>query len=194
MTCVQSLAAGALALGLALAPAGPARADAVTDALEAALAAYRAGDLPNTAAQVTTAGKAVQEQQAARLAAFLPPAPEGWSMESGSDAAAGLAMMGMAGTVVEGRYNDPQGNSFTLTLTADSPMVATMAGVLGNPQMMAMMGKVVKVGGTDMMDQSGSLSALVGGRVLVQAQGMESAAMIPVLSGLNFAALPTYDK
>ena len=38
------------------------------------------------------------------------------------------------------RYTDPQGNSFSLTLTADSPLVAQMAGILGNPQMMAMMG------------------------------------------------------
>ena len=31
--------------------------------------------------------------------------------------------MGMTGNMVQARYTDPQGNSFSLTLTADSPLV-----------------------------------------------------------------------
>lgn len=86
-----------------------------------------------------------------------------------------VAFVGMIGNMVEARYSDPSGSSFTLSLTADSPMVAQMGGMLGNPQMMETMGKVVKVAGHDMLEQDKSPSALIGGRVLVQASGMDSA-------------------
>lgn len=187
----QTFATALLVAGL---HAAPLHADAVGDALEAALAAHAAGDLSTTATQITVAAKEVQALQSARLAAMLPEAPAGWTREVSTEGAQGMAMIGMAGNFVEGRYANAAGDSFTLTLTADSPMVASMAGMLGNPQMMAMMGKIVKAGSQDMLEQDGSLSALAGGRVLVQAQGMDSAAMLPVLATLDFARLPTYDK
>lgn len=187
----QTFATTLLVAGLL---AAPLHADAVDDALNAALAAHAAGDLSTTAAQITVAGKEVQALQSAKLAAMLPEAPEGWSREVNTDGAQGMAMMGMSGNMVEARYTNAAGDSFTLTLTADSPIVASMAGMLGTPQMMAMMGKIVKAGSQDMLEQDGSLSALAGGRVLVQAQGMESAAMLPVLATLDFARLPAYDK
>jgi hypothetical protein len=45
-----------------------------------------------------------------------------------------------------------------------------------------------------MLEQGTDLSALVGNRVLVQAQGMEPAAMIPVLEQLDFAKLAMFDR
>ncbi|MGA0543356.1 hypothetical protein [Neotabrizicola sp. VNH66] len=184
----------AVALLLCLALPAPALADEVSDALSEALAAYEAGDLNTTSARMITAQKALQTQLTAKLAAFLPAAPEGWTLSQNTDTVDGMAMMGMAGVLIEGVYADAAGNSFTLTLTADSPLVLSMAGILGNPQMMAMMGKVTKVGGLDMLDQEGSLSALIANRVLVQAQGMDSAAMVPVLAAIDFDALATFDK
>lgn len=187
----QTLATALLLAGLLPAPL---HADAVSDALEAALAAHASGDLSTTAAQITVAAKEVQTLQSTKLAAMLPEAPAGWTREVSTDGAQGMAMIGMSGNIVEGRYTNAAGDGFALTLTADSPLVASMAGMLGNPQMMAMMGKIVKAGSQDMLEQDGSLSALVGGRVLVQAQGTESATMLPVLATLDFARLPTYDK
>lgn len=188
---LAALATGATAT---TATTGAARADAVTDALAAAQEAYAQGDLNGTAAQITTASKAVLLLQADKLAGFLPEAPAGWTREIDASATDGLAMMGMAGNMVQARYADAQGNGFSLSLTADSPMVAQMAGILANPQMMAMMGKVVKVAGQDMLDQDGSLSALIGGRVLVQAQGMDKAAMLPLLETIDFSGLAGYDS
>lgn len=182
-----------IVLTLAL-TAGAAMADDVTDALAAAQAAYEAGNLNGTAAQITTAQKAVLALQTEKLAGFLPEAPAGWTREIDASASEGMAMMGMTGNMVQARYDDAQGNSLTLTLTADSPMVAQMAGILANPQMMAMMGKVVQIAGQDMLDQDGSLSALVGGRVLVQAQGGDSAVLQGLLGGVDFAGLATYDS
>lgn len=171
-----------------------ARADAVEEALAAAQSAYGAGDLNGTAAQLTTATKAVMALQAAKLASLLPQPPAGWQREIDESAPAGMALMGITGTVAQAHYTDAAGNGFSLTLTADSPMVAQMAGILASPQMMAMMGKVATIGGQAMLDQDGSLSALVGGRVLVQAQGATVDQMKPVLETLNFAKLPSYDS
>lgn len=181
-------------LALVLALAAPLHADEVSDALGAAQEAYAAGDLNTAAAQITTAARAVQALQGGKLAGFLPEAPEGWSREIDAGAGDGMAMMGMAGNMVQAHYTNAAGESFTLTLTADSPLVAQMAGILGNPQMMAMMGKTAKIGGQDMLDQDGALSALVGARVLVQAQGMAREAMQPVLEKMDFAGLARYDS
>ena len=188
---MMKLTTAFLALGLS---AGAALADDVTDALDAAQGAYASGNLNATAAQITAASKAVLALQAAKLAGFLPEAPEGWTREIDMSATEAMALSGIVGNMVEARYSDAGGNSFTLSLTADSPMVAQMGGMLGNPQMMAMMGKLVKVSGQDMLEQSNALSARIGGRVLVQASGMESAVMQTVLGAVNFAGLATYDS
>lgn len=188
---MMKLTTAFLALGLST---GVALADDVTDALAAAQEAYAAGNLNATAAQITAASKAVLVLQAAKLAGFLPEAPAGWTREIDMSATEAMALSGIIGNMVEARYSDAAGNSFTLSLTADSPMVAQMGGMLGNPQMMAMMGKLVKIGGHDMLEQENSLSALIGGRVLVQASGMASALMQTVLGEVDFAGLARYDS
>lgn len=175
--------------------AATAQADAVTDALTAAQAAYAGGQLGQTAAELTNATRAVQAIQQERLASTLPQPSAGWTMTLG-DSAVGAASLfgGIAGTLADATYTHSEGRSFTITLTADSPAVASMAGILGNPQMMAMMGKVVKVGAIDMLDQDGSLSALVGNRVLLQAQGADVADMSAILATMDFAKLAQFDQ
>ncbi|MEH7830537.1 hypothetical protein [Gemmobacter denitrificans] len=174
---------------------GLAHADAVSDALNAAQEAYAKGELGQTAAQVTTAARAVQALQQERLARALPQPTEGWTMTQGENGAGAMGLFGGAvGTIADATYSHDDGRSFTLTLTADSPVVASMAGILGNPQMMAMMGKVVKVGATEMLDQDGSLSALVANRVLVQAQGSSVEDMATILSAMDFDVLARFDQ
>lgn len=188
----QICAATAMALALM---AGAAAADPVTDALTAAQEAYAAGQLAETAAALTNATRAVQAIQQARLAAALPPAPDGWTLTLSQDDAAAMAMFGgMVGTTVNATYSHDDGRYVTVTLTADSPLVASMAGMLGSPQMMAMMGPVVKVGAIDMLDQGGSLSALVANRVLVQAQGGAVADMAALLAPIDFDRLGQFDQ
>jgi hypothetical protein len=185
-------AATAIALAFS---AGTAQADAVTDALTAAQAAYASGQLGQTAAELTNATRAVQAIQQERLASTLPQPAEGWTMTMGERAvgAAGL-FGGMVGTMADASYSHSDGRSFAITLTADSPTVAGMAGILGNPQMMAMMGKVIKVGAIDMLDQDGSLSALIANRVLLQAQGADVADMTAQLATMDFAKLAQFDQ
>lgn len=170
-----------------------AHADAVEDALEAASSAYAAGDLSGTAAHITAASRAVLELQSAKLRNMLPEAPSGWSREVADGEDGGMMLAGIVGNTVSARYSKGD-DSFTLTLTADSPMVAQMSGMLGNLQMMSMMGKIRKISGQDMLEQDRALSALVGGRVLLQAEGMDSSEMQEVLEQMDFSRLPAYDS
>ena len=173
---------------------GAARADAVSDALQAALDAYGAGNLAKTSENMTLATQALGGQQSAMLAALLPAAPEGWTRTPTEDFAQGFGIMG-GGAGAEARYdNADQSVSYTMSFVADNPMVASMGAMLGNAQMMAMMGKVVKVGDQPLLDTDGNLSTLVNSRVLFQAQGAGSDVMLPVVQTIDFARVGLFDS
>lgn len=175
--------------------AGVANADAVSDALTAAQAAYANGQLGQAAAELTNATRALQSIQSAKLASTLPQSIDGWTMTMGENGSGAMGLFGGAvGTIADANYSHSDGRSFTITLTADSPMVASMAGILGSPQMMAMMGQVVKVGSVDMLNQDGSLSAMIANRILVQAQGADTADMAAILATIDFAKLAQFDQ
>ena len=194
MTSRRFLPCLALCLSVSIAQTGLARADEVSDALQAALDAYNAGDLAKTAQEMTMATQALGTQQSALLAALLPAAPEGYTREDTADFAKGFAMAG-GGTGAEATYSSADGNtSFKLSFIADNPMVATMGAMLGNAQMMAMMGKVVTVGDQPLLSQDGSISALVNARVLFQAQGGTEDQMLPLIQKIDFARVGTFDK
>lgn len=176
----------------ALALGGPAHADEVSDALAAALAAYQSGDIATTSQQMVMAEQALGRIQADKLTAFLPQAPEGWTRTDSPDFAAAFGMAG-GGTGAEAQYTNADGSqSVTISYIADSPMVASMGAMLASPQMMAMMGKVVKVGDQALLSQDGSLSALVGNRVLFQGSGSE-AEMMALVEAIDFAKLAAFD-
>jgi hypothetical protein len=183
----------ALAFAAGLGPALPAAADAVTDALEAALAAYAAGDLKAAATSVAAAGSGIGALQAEKLAAFLPPAPEGWTREMTPDFTAGLAIMG-GGSGVEMRYTHPEGTSFTISLVADNPMMTGMMGMFMSDEMLASMGTVVEVDGAKIIDDGSSLMAMIGSTMMMQAGGTDSATMLPVVREVDFSGLAALAK
>lgn len=192
LALVLALAPGSGLLAAPAAPAAPAQGDAVDTALQAARQAYAQGRLDAATSELAAAGRALQSIKHARLAAFLPAAPEGWSRSVQKEAEAGaLSLLGMGGITAAADYAR-NGESFTVSLTADNPLVASMLGLLGNPQMMALMGKVVRVGSRDMMLQDGELSTLVDGRVLVQARGRDLDAMKAALGTLAFNRVARY--
>lgn len=181
-------------LGVTLALALPAAADEVSDALQAALTAWQSGDIGTAGAQVTIAQQAIQGQQSARMAALLPPAPEGFTRTDTEDFAQGFAIAG-GGSGAEANYANADGSvSFKMSLVADNPVVAAMGAMLGSEQMMAMMGKVEKVGDQALLSQDGSLSALVANRVLFQASGAATDQMLPVVQKIDFAKVASFDK
>lgn len=175
-----------------LAFAAPAHADAVSDALAAATEAYAAGDLNGTAAQITTAGKELAAMQSSLLLALFPAAPEGWTRTDNTDMAQGLGVMG-GGAGAEATYTDAQGMTITLTAFADNMMVQSFAGILTNPQMMAMMGKTVDINGVPFLEQDGlSTMTLLENRVLLQANGEATKAQ-ELLAQIDLVAMGKFD-
>ncbi|MBC7478128.1 MAG: hypothetical protein H7317_08555, partial [Pseudorhodobacter sp.] len=167
-----------LAFVIAIAAALPAAADAVSDALHAALDAYDTGNLAKTGESLTLAMQELGARQSAMLATLLPAAPAGWTATPTTDFALGFGIMG-GGAGAEMRYdNADRSQSFTLSFIADNPVVASMGAMLGSAQMMAMMGKVAKVGDQPLLETDNSLSALVNSRVLFQAQGAATDVMM----------------
>lgn len=172
--------------------AAPVAADEISDALQAAQDAYAGGDMQAAAAQVTVAQTAMQAKQSALLEALLPEAPAGFTRVVNTEFAAGFSMFG-GGSGAEASYSGAAG-AFTVNLMADNQMVTGMAEMFVNPDMLAMMGKVVKVGDVSILDQGESVTALIAGRVLVTAQGMGSADMLPVVQAIDFDRLAVFDQ
>ena len=171
---------------------GPALADEISATIQSALDAYNAGDVKYATEELAFAQQQLQMLKADGLQAFLPQAPEGWTRTENTDMNSGMAMMG-GGTGVEATYTSPD-QTFTLTITADSPMIASFAAMFGNSAMMAAMGTITRVGREKFVDQDGSLSGVLDGRILIQASGAPVDVMVPMLEKIDFAALESFGK
>jgi len=179
------------ALALATCLAMPASADPFIDAMETAIEAYRDGDLQYAEDELAHARQILGEMKAQGLAAFLPEAPDGWDREIDTEAAQMMGFMG-GGTSAKATYSGPDGR-FELSFIADNPMVAQMGMMLGNATMIAQMGgQVERINRVRFLREDRSLRAIVGNRVLVQAEGADAELMIPVISEIDFRALEAF--
>lgn len=166
-------------LALALAPAvlfaQPAAADEVTDALEAALEAWSGGDVATAKSETEWALAKIGEAEARGLAEHLPPAPEGWTRRDEDPQSLGAAMFG-GGLMATASYSGPgDAGAATVTLAADSPMVAAMGAMFGNSAAMNSLGRTVRAGRhRAVITGDGELQALIGGRTLVTIDGSAS--------------------
>jgi hypothetical protein len=181
----------AVALAAALIPV-PALADDITDALNAAITAYEAGEVQDALAEIAYATQLLNDLQSAGLEGFLPAALDGWTREVSDDAAQGFGFMG-GGSAAEGVYTGPEG-TFTVVMVADNPMIAGMAGMLGNPALMSTMGRIERISGESFLNANDELSALIGGRVLVQASGVSVETMAAHLAQIDFDKLADFDR
>ena len=111
-------------------------------------------------------------------------------MEIDTDMSAGLAMMG-GGTGTEATYSG-NGERFTLTIVADSPMVAAMAGLFSNPVLLATAGTLTRVGGQTYLDQDGAMTTVLASRILIQAEGAPSETILPLLEAIDHEALADF--
>jgi hypothetical protein len=179
------------ALAAALWPA-PGLADDITDALTAALSAYEAGEVQDALAEIAYATQLLNDLQSEGLEGFMPAPLDGWTRELSEDAAQGFGFMG-GGSAAEGVYTGPEG-TFTIVMVADNPMVAGMAGLLGNPAMMSSMGRIERISGESFLNADGDLSTLIGGRVLIQASGVDIEIMKAHLEQVDFDRLADFDR
>lgn len=174
------------ALLLILAPAG-AFADEVEDSLNAALDAYRDGDVTFALEELDFARARLLAAKADALGAFLPAAPDGWSQDLDEDISAGMAMMGGGSGAAATYYPEGGGAGVTITLMADSPMVSGMAVMVTNAA--AMGATIERVGRQTFAMQDDQMIALVANRVLVQAEGGDKDAKLALLEQIDFRAL-----
>ena len=156
--------------------AGPAGADEVEETLEAALEAYRAGDIALAKEEVDFAAQLIAQQKAAGLAAFLPGPLDGWEKEESGSEGASPAMFG-GGSMASATYKGEAGR-VEIQMMADNQMVASMAAMLGNAAMMGQMGTVKRKGRQKyVVTNQGEVQALVDNRILVQISGSADAAV-----------------
>jgi hypothetical protein len=171
----------------------PVQADEVSDAIAAAGTAYAAGDLTGAAEGLKTASAGVAQQRSAALAAFLPASAAGWTVEDDPSFAEGMAMIG-GGVGAMKRYTREDGTQISLSVMTGGEMMDAMAGMFASPEMLAMMGKVVEVKGVSFVDQGNSVMALVGEKVLVQAEGGAADVVLPLLEQVDLEGIAGFGQ
>lgn len=156
----------------------PAAADEVTDQLDIARKAYEAGELRSAVESLNFTVAKIQEQIAARLLTLLPEPLEGWQADPAQSESGGMAAM-LTGTTLSRRYFRPDGAEVTLRLMADSPMLPMLSMFLSTPFLMQAdkNTKIYSLKGHRGMikhaadGQDYEITLMVGGRILIQAQG-----------------------
>ncbi len=167
-------------------------ADEITDTLNAAIEAYEEGEIADALDEVAYATQLLNALQAEGLTAFLPEPMPGWEREVTENASAALGFMG-GGTAAEATYSGG-GDRFTITIMADNPMVASMAGILGNRVIMSTMGQIERINRENFLNADGSISGLIGGRILLQAEGGTDEDMIAHLEQIDFDELQGFGQ
>jgi hypothetical protein len=169
----------------------PAAADEFEAVVDEALQAYRDGELTIAREELTYALQLLTGMRAETLADFLPAPLDGWRRDDpdiqGTQA---MAMFG-GGTAASATYRR-NGDEFTLTLTADSPMVSGMAAMFtGMAGMQG--GRSVRIQRHQFSVGEGEVTGVVGGAVLVQAQGrVPTDAMVAHVEAMDLGALANY--
>jgi hypothetical protein len=149
----------------------PALADDIHDALDQADSAYSSGDYGRAKKAAELASTLLGQLAAEQLAKALPGPLDGWTAAEASSDSTAAAMFG-GGVQAERSYNNADGQQVRLQVMMDSPLVAQMAGLYGNPALAATMGKLVKVGGQQaVLKEQGELQMLVDNRFLVTVTG-----------------------
>ncbi|MEM6357847.1 MAG: hypothetical protein AAF844_19485 [Pseudomonadota bacterium] len=161
---IRSLCVAALLLAV------PAAADEVEETLEAALEAYRAGDVATAQAEVEFASSLLAKLKAEGLAAYLPAPLEGWEMTEENSGAQMAALMG-GGLVANRTYDGAEGD-VVITLMADNPMVASLGAMFANAALAGSMGEMRRIAGQRaIVTPDGEINAMVANRFLVQIGG-----------------------
>lgn len=169
-TATAILVSGLLAGTAAL----PALADDVEDSIDAALQAYRAGDIKAAKNELDFASQLLGQMKAEGLKAFLPAPLEGWEREDSETDTRAMAAFG-GGQMASARYTKDD-QSVEIQLMADNQMVSAMAGMFSSAAMMGAMGKVRRLQGEKVVvTEEGELQALVDDRIMVQITGSADA-------------------
>lgn len=114
--------------------AAPAMGDEITDQINSALEAYGQQDYTGAISDLNYAVAQIQELVNSQNAGLLPAPLDGWTASEVENAGAGMAMLG-GGTSMTRRYSR-DGEEIEINITANSPWVAGMLQMIGNPMLM----------------------------------------------------------
>lgn len=161
------LAATALAVVLA---AAPGHVDEVSDLISEAQRDYEAGRMQAPQGVLQEALQLIARRTSAvALAAALPDALPGWTVDEATSHAAGA---GAFSGVASRRFRNAQGQMIEIHLTIDTAVTAQLAQVLGNPMAAGSLGQLIRIGGHRAIQwNGGNVSVLVENRIVVQVQG-----------------------
>lgn len=160
---------------LGLFAAIPLCADDATDNIDAAKAAYEAGNYSEAITALDTANQFIRQKKAEEVVKLLPEAPKGWEAGETETEAAASSILG-GGVTVKRTYTRGNAN-VTLKVQSDST-VMQYAAMLSNPMILAASGaKMETIKGQRVTvefksgDDNGNIKAVVDGRYLVEIEG-----------------------
>lgn len=157
---------------LAAALALPAQADEIEETIEAALEAYRAGDIKAAKEEIDFVGQLLGQLKAEGLKGFLPEPMDGWTREE-NDTQNATAFGG--GQMASARYSDGS-DDLEIQLMADNQMVTAMAAMFGNAALMGAMGTVKRINRQKLvLTNDGEVQSLINNRIMVQITGSADA-------------------
>lgn len=150
-----------------------AHGDEISETIQAALEAYEAGDVSLAKEELDYANQLLGQLKAEGLTDYLPDALPGWTREVGESQSMGAAAFG-GGLLAEADYVKGS-EELSIRLMADNPMVAAMAGAMGNAALMGSMGTVKRINRQKLVvSPDGQVQSLIDGKVLVQIDGSAS--------------------
>jgi len=154
----------------ALIAAQPVLADEVEETLQAALEAWRAGDISGAKEEVDYAAQLIAQEKAAGLSAFLPAALDGWTREEDQDQTQAATAFG-GGMMASAQYTNGSEN-VQIQMMADNQMVTGMATMFGNAALMGQMGKLKRINRQKVViTPNGEIQAMVKNRIMIQITG-----------------------
>lgn len=169
-------------------------ADPITEEIDAAKKAYEAGDHSEAQTALKQAIALLTELKAAAVGKALPDKIGAWTGGEIENQSAGLGLFGGGGGIMLNRPYTSGDQSITMGVSADSPLLATVGGYMGNPAMATAMGlKMHRIGDQKAMinEKEGGATLVYKNRFLIQIQNSElkKDALLEILKGINFAAL-----
>jgi hypothetical protein len=169
-----------------------ARADDVTDQIDAALRAYQNHETQTAIAALDAASSLMRQSRADVLKKLLPPPPPGWTADEAASSAVSVAMLGGGITASRAYRNGDQ--RVEVQFAADSPLLQGMAALIDSPPAAVAGMKTVTIDGHRMSytEIDHSYMTLVAHKVIVKIEG-NSATSEPTLKGIigaiDFAAI-----
>ncbi len=186
---------------LAFSVASPSAADPVTDQIEAALRSYRDGESRIAIQALQFAAAQIEEQLAEQRAVLLPEPLPGWSADPARSNAGGWIGLLTGTNVSRGYRNDSQDAEISITVTADSPLLAMMSLLMSSPMLIQAEPntKPFSYGayrGLTKQESNGSIqiSLMLGTRILLQIQGTAGATLGMLQAYLDAIDLKTLEK